>query len=219
MAINSLPWQETLPIPQTPPLPREARAVSRQPQKTHHKALASNNRVSENSTKNWLPKVQEFQSHPPGYEHDNTWWDHAFGQLFDEISSFAQRHYGQHDVSRSALSPWAEELEPLFLAWCDDVAIADAEDGGWYPLLHETEQRVHLITAIISRVVFTRVFGHELFGATRGDRVKLARKDFALKDEDGKLNALLDPRTKLILSSFQKNCASLSCRTCGACGE
>lgn len=130
------------------------------------------------------PLQLQFPRHPDE-ERSNDWYRNEFRKLFKRMDSFAREYFGRHDIRQiDGPEPWAN-MGPEFINYAAAVAEADPACGGWNALLKDTKQRQWLVVAILMRILESRIFETDLWGATPGEKHLLLSLEYAFIESEG----------------------------------
>jgi hypothetical protein len=113
-----------------------------------------------------------------------------FRRLFRQTDKFATYYFGVHDLDAGEFfEPWAAGMTDDFVTWAEQVAEPDPNLGTWDDLLRETGQRKWLVMGVLMKIVVVKVFGADLFGASKEQAELLYGISRALVGREGKQNS------------------------------
>ncbi|KAI8689033.1 hypothetical protein NCS55_00159100 [Fusarium keratoplasticum] len=140
--------------------------------------------------------MKEFRSFSPsrlaldfslvGQDLPDEFYESHFNTLLKNVYSLVQRVFCPRDNAQAPkVSPWLREYSNEFLQYVKLVAHPDVRAGKWGRLLSDKAERTCLLTAIIFKVLETKVLSCLLFGADSEHEKLLDSFDTALRDAEG----------------------------------
>jgi hypothetical protein len=126
----------------------------------------------------------------PLEDRSDAWYTEMFRRLFRQTDKFATYYFGVHDLDAGEFfEPWAAGMTDDFVTWAEQVAEPDPNLGTWDDLLRETGQRKWLVMGVLMKIVVVKVFGADLFGASKEQAELLYGISRALVGREGKQNS------------------------------
>ncbi|KAM0441140.1 hypothetical protein ACHAPT_000445 [Fusarium lateritium] len=121
-----------------------------------------------------------------GEDLPDEWYEEKFIILFTDIYDLVQSVFCPDDNAQAPrVSPWLREYSNEFVNYVKLVAHPDPRAGKWERLLRDKLERASLLTAIIFKVLDTKVLSHLLFGASEEQEELLCSSDAAFIDVEG----------------------------------
>lgn len=136
-------------------------------------------------TLNPQPIQSVFPQHPLGDRSDE-WFVNEFRKLFRRIEKFLDEYFCIQNLDEGEFhQPWAINHTPEFLNYVLQVAEQDPEQGGWDKMLRDTNQRKWLLMGMLMRILEVKVFGGDLWGATKEEKELMFGLEKALIAQEG----------------------------------